>query len=1354
MKKILLILSFFVSLIASSQTQPPFQTIGNVGNEVKINGYGSAYKGFALRNSWADTTAANVDTYLKNIAGIQIRIGNQIWQRSSNATYWFMAGAGSVNVDSSSTVLLSGDGSADNPIVANVIVSSQQGNAIQATSQGLFSPLFVQDGIIEPGVITWIQNYDYDVSPAVAIIGGIEYTSDWTPITLATADPTLDRIDMVVFNAGVGSSTGTITVITGTPAADPQQPTLADPTTQLAMAFILVTANTTEPPSPPTQDWIYQNYITNAWTTASSTARINDQSTSTPYSVPTNVVFTAAQNGDNIRFTSVSPPTIANFTVVTLKILSTSIWANDSQAELQWYDGATPVGNPVSIANNAYGFTSTNLSTYQIFSVALNQFGSLSNVTNLLITVRTTGGRTISMHIDDIQLQNGILPAIGYTASNAITLTGNNFQWGGSLIKNTQINYGAFTTLFNGSTASVSSAFSVINTAGVALQGQSTTGTGVKGVTNTANGYGVLGQNSVGAAGGFLFNNSSGNTSPTVVSVQRVTSGTPSAGMGASIDFLLSGTASPSSANLPSNRIVSTWTNPTTLSQTSQLVITGTNAAVEADLITLSGNGATRFNKYGVGSFTAGTPAYGLAVTADGTIIESPVGGGISGITADNAVTASTPTNVQLGGSFIQNTTITSANASFRLNISGINTGGTGMVSVTTTGSNGNAVSGTSTSGNGVAGVTTSGAAGVQGAGDTGDGILGTSNSGRAVAGSTGSGTGLYITSNTGKGGQINVLPSSTSTRVTVLQVTRFSTGTPANNMAGSLDFTMGTSASGVSDQLSNRITSLWSDATHATRTSRLIISGVNSTATGDIFTIEGNGALTLGAAYQGLGAGYLAVSNTGAVTWSAATGSMTNPMTTAGDIIYSSDGAGTPARLAIGTTGQALTVSAGGIPEWTTLSGTGTVTSVAAASSGIFSYTGSPVTTTGTLTLVATGTSGGIPYFSAGTTLTSSAALAANAIVIGGGAGVAPSTTTTAAGILTFIGTPSSTNLATAVTDETGSGLLVFSTSPTLTTPILGTPTSVTLTNATGLPLTTGVTGTLAIGNGGTNITTYATGDLLYASASNTLSKLTIGTSGQVLRVSAGGIVEWATLSGSGTVTTVSVVTANGFAGTVATATTTPAITITTNQVGLLQGNGAAMTGITNSSTVGQTLRVTGASTYAWGALDLADADARTGTLPVGNGGTGLTSVTTSTILIGTGSNTWTQATPTATNGATVTMGSGTMVISTVFNPTVQTLTDGASIAWNVTNGGNAQVTLAGTGRTLSISNPVAGYTYTLRVIQGSGGSKTITTWPSGTVWPGGTAPTLSTTAGDYDIIVLYYDGSRFIGTYQTDFS
>jgi hypothetical protein len=55
---------------------------------------------------------------------------------------------------------------------------------------------------------------------------------------------------------------------------------------------------------------------------------------------------------------------------------------------------------------------------------------------------------------------------------------------------------------------------------------------------------------------------------------------------------------------------------------------------------------------------------------------------------------------------------------------------------------------------------------------------------------------------------------------------------------------------------------------------------------------------------------------------WSADSAGMTNPMTTTGDIIYSSSGS-TPARLGIGTTGQVLNVTAG-VPAWTTLAAGG----------------------------------------------------------------------------------------------------------------------------------------------------------------------------------------------------------------------------------------------------------------------------------------------------------------------------------------------------------------------------------------------------------------------------------------------
>ena len=103
------------------------------------------------------------------------------------------------------------------------------------------------------------------------------------------------------------------------------------------------------------------------------------------------------------------------------------------------------------------------------------------------------------------------------------------------------------------------------------------------------------------------------------------------------------------------------------------------------------------------------------------------------------------------------------------------------------------------------------------------------------------------------------------------------------------------------------------------------------------------------------------------------------------------------------------------------------------------------------------------------------------------GTTGLTPSTA--ANGVVTVAGTLAVANGGTGVTTSTGTGSVVLSTSPSLVTPILGTPTSVTLTNATGLPLTTGVTGTLPVANGGTGLTSFTSGGVVYASSTSALA-------------------------------------------------------------------------------------------------------------------------------------------------------------------------------------------------------------------------------------------------------------------------
>jgi len=139
--------------------------------------------------------------------------------------------------------------------------------------------------------------------------------------------------------------------------------------------------------------------------------------------------------------------------------------------------------------------------------------------------------------------------------------------------------------------------------------------------------------------------------------------------------------------------------------------------------------------------------------------------------------------------------------------------------------------------------------------------------------------------------------------------------------------------------------------------------------------------------------------------------------------------------------------------------------------------------------------TTAGVVSFSAGTT------------------GFTPSTATT--GVVTLSGTLAVANGGTGVTTSTGSGNTVLSTSPTLVTPVLGTPTSVTLTNATGLPLTTGVTGILAPANGGTGVANNASSTLTISGAYPTT--LTVSASTSVTLPTTGTL---STLAGSETFT------------------------------------------------------------------------------------------------------------------------------------------------------------------------------------------------------------------------------------------
>ena len=124
-------------------------------------------------------------------------------------------------------------------------------------------------------------------------------------------------------------------------------------------------------------------------------------------------------------------------------------------------------------------------------------------------------------------------------------------------------------------------------------------------------------------------------------------------------------------------------------------------------------------------------------------------------------------------------------------------------------------------------------------------------------------------------------------------------------------------------------------------------------------------------------------------------------------------------------------------------------------------------------------------------------------------------------ASVATFLAAPSSANLRTALTDDTGTGSAVFATSPTLTTPNLGTPSAATLTNATGLPIVAGTTGTLSVARGGTGSTT-ASGALTNFGLTATATELnyTDGVTSSIqTQLNAKGVGSVTSVGGTGTI-------------------------------------------------------------------------------------------------------------------------------------------------------------------------------------------------------------------------------------------
>lgn len=388
-----------------------------------------------------------------------------------------------------------------------------------------------------------------------------------------------------------------------------------------------------------------------------------------------------------------------------------------------------------------------------------------------------------------------------------------------------------------------------------------------------------------------------------------------------------------------------------------------------------------------------------------------------------------------------------------------------------------------------------------------------------------------------------------------------------------------------------------------------------------------------------------------------------------AGDIVYAS-AINTLSKLAVGTTGQVLKVAAG-VPSWATDTTTGTVTSidVSGGTTGLTS-SGGPITSSGTITLAGTlaavnggtaqttYTTGDLLYASGANTL-SKLAVGTTGQVLKVAAGVPSWATDTTTGTVTSVGLTAPAFLTVGSSPVTTSGTIALTYSGTA----------------------------IPAANGGTAQTTYTTGDLLYASGANTLSKLAIGTSAQVLTVTAG-VPTWATSSGSGTVTSVAQSFTGGLisvSGSPVTTSGTLALTVAgtsggipyfstastwassaaLTQYGVVYGGGAGASPVaTANGTTGQVLTATTGGAPSWAS-----------TVSPANGGTGVANNAASTLTIsGAYATTLTVTAATGvtlpTTGTLATLaGTETLTNKTLTSPTLTTPALGTPASGNLSS-------------------------------------------------------------------------------------
>lgn len=259
-----------------------------------------------------------------------------------------------------------------------------------------------ENALLYGGVVTWLQDYDFYVSPAGYYINGIFYESPEAYITLSPADPLLDRFDVIYLD-----SDQVVKVIEGDPSLTPSEPGL-DLGLQLGLSSIFVEAGSSSPVDLVTE-------CMDGWSAFGSDGDIDVASANTCLGL--GIEATDGDNGDYALLDRGTSFTVSStYNVLTFRLKPKSDWSNNPilnhRVSFQFRLAGVNVGSEVIVADTAFNFSTTATGTCQIISIPVIQFSlpTTQQVDQLKVTI-LANSLDFGFYLDGICLQGGIFGA-------------------------------------------------------------------------------------------------------------------------------------------------------------------------------------------------------------------------------------------------------------------------------------------------------------------------------------------------------------------------------------------------------------------------------------------------------------------------------------------------------------------------------------------------------------------------------------------------------------------------------------------------------------------------------------------------------------------------------------------------------------------------------------------------------------------------------------------------------------------------------------------------------------------------------------------------------------------------------